>query len=86
VFYELTREWFPDEKRKKRAFLLTARMFCPNFSGFGQGVVVQVPVKLAFTPYLPLGFRTGFRRFETVPSALWLAWWQVKTQVLLVRL
>jgi hypothetical protein len=73
-------------KRRKCAFLLSARVFCPNFSGFGQGVVAQVSVNLALRTYLPRGFRTGFRMFETVPSGLWLVWWQAKTQVLLVRL
>jgi|SRR5580698_5181365 hypothetical protein len=41
VLYEPTCEWFPDEKGRKCAFLLTARVFCPNFSGFGQGVVAK---------------------------------------------
>lgn len=86
VFYELTRERFAEKKRKKRAFLLTARVFCPIFPRARPPRGGQVFANLALRTYLPLGLKTGLRRFETVPSALWLVWWQVKTQVLLVRL
>src|SRR5580700_5629795 len=70
-------------KTKKMRFFAHRACVLPQFFRFRSGRSSQVSVNLALRTYLPRGFRTGFRMFETVPSALWMVWWQAKTQVLL---
>lgn len=44
------------------------------------------PTGGAFCPYFVRFRVVVFTAEEIVPSALWAVWWQVKTQVLLLRL